>query len=231
MVLNGLNFSISQKETIAIVGSSGCGKSTLLRLLAGLLDDNMGTRKGDININGLSPREYRQMDTLAFMFQEPTLMDNLSVWDNTILPLKIKRSVIEDEKIGKLLNDVGLGKDLQKLPKELSGGMKTRVALARSFVTKPVLLLLDEPFSSLDIAWKETLYQELDSLKEKNQTTVVLVTHDIEEAFRLTGGNIIVLGIGGVMLYDSSKSGYISQKEVRELIFTNHKGNLTAHAF
>lgn len=199
-VLDDISFTLPKGETIAIVGASGCGKSTLLRLISGILNTNDNQlSQGTININGVSADEYRKAGKLAFMFQEATLMPNLTVRQNIELPLRIKK-VTNKQKVDDLLKTVGLSEFADYLPKQLSGGMKTRVALARSFVTEPELLLLDEPFSALDIGWKNKLYISLEKLKEKCNSSVVIVTHDVQEAVLLSD-QIYVLGKSGTKLH------------------------------
>lgn len=191
-VLQDLSFSLPKESTLAIVGASGCGKSTLLRLISGILPGSGQPLTGSITIDGKTPDQYRKSGKMSFMFQEATLMPNLSVFENLIMPLKIKR----DNDLAfayELLEAVGLNEFENYLPKELSGGMKTRVSLARAFVTKPELLLLDEPFSALDIGWKSNLYKSLTSLFA---TTKIIVTHDVQEAI-LLADKIIVLGRNG----------------------------------
>lgn len=199
-VLNGVSIALDKSKTLAIVGASGCGKSTFLRIISGILPQiENNTLDGQISINDKTPDQYRKSGKLGFMFQEPTLMPNLTVKENISLPLKI--TGIKDEKrVEKLLRTVGLEDYANYLPKQLSGGMKTRVALARSFVTGPELLLLDEPFSALDIAWKSKLYVELEKLREQFHTTVIFVTHDVQEALLLSN-NVIVLGKSGTILH------------------------------
>jgi ABC-type nitrate/sulfonate/bicarbonate transport system ATPase subunit len=196
-VLNGVSFALDKSETLSVVGASGCGKSTLLRIISGILPAAK-ENQGQINIKGQTPDEYRKSGKLAFMFQEATLMPNLTVKENIAFPLKIK-GIKDDERVKNLLYTVGLEEHSNKLPKELSGGMKTRVALARSFVTGPELLLLDEPFSALDIAWKSKLYIELERLREQYHTTIIFVTHDVQEALVLSN-KVIVLGKSGITL-------------------------------
>lgn len=206
-ILNGISFDLNKGETISIVGTSGCGKSTLLRVISGILIfDHQHIFNGEIFIDNLTPDEYRKTDKLSFMFQEPTLMPNLTVRQNIELPLTIKK-IKNSTKVDELLIAVGLYEFANYLPKQLSGGMKTRVALARSFITAPELLLLDEPFSDLDIAWKTELYKELNILKEKFGTTVLLVTHDIEEAVTLSKKNVLVLGKNGTIILDAHLNG------------------------
>lgn len=187
-VLRQVSFNLKKGQTLSVVGSSGCGKSTLLRIISGILPINQDNSvPGKILINNQTPDEYRKSRKLAFMFQDSALMPNLTVKQNIEFPLKIKGN---DSKrnVEELLEKVGLLEFSNFLPKQLSGGMRTRVALARSFVTEPELLLLDEPFSALDIAWKSDLYQKLELLRAELgfTTTVVIVTHDVQEAILLS---------------------------------------------
>jgi ABC-type nitrate/sulfonate/bicarbonate transport system ATPase subunit len=208
-VLDGVSFALHKSHTLSIVGASGCGKSTLLRILSGILPDTRDNHlSGKISINGQTPDEYRRSGKLAFMFQESTLMPNLTVRQNITLPLKIK-DIKDDEKVNSLLRTVGLADYANYLPKHLSGGMKTRVALARSFATGPELLLLDEPFSALDIAWKSNLYIELEKLREQYHTTVVFVTHDVQESLLLSNQIMVMSRLGQIKeshMVESSKS-------------------------
>jgi ABC-type nitrate/sulfonate/bicarbonate transport system ATPase subunit len=212
-VLRDISISLEKGETLAVVGASGCGKSTLLRIISGILPNGAGQKtNGHTLVNGKTPDEYRKLGKLAFMFQEATLMPNLSVKDNVEFPLKIK-GVRNDKKVNELIEAVGLSEYADYLPKELSGGMKTRVALARSFVTGPELLFLDEPFAALDIAWKSKLYVELENLVERYDTTVVFVTHDVQEALLLSD-NLVVLGRFGNVIHrlENRSEGTISSR-------------------
>lgn len=192
-VLQNISFDLAKGKTLAIVGASGCGKSTLLRILSGILPyTTNNSLPGTLLVDNQTPDQYRQTGKLAFMFQEATLLPHLTVKENIELPLKIKGSN-EPQKGADLLKAVGLEEYATYLPKQLSGGMKTRVALARAFVTEPELLLLDEPFSALDIGWKSDLYKRLVSLFH---TTVIIVTHDVQEAI-LLADEIIVLNRKG----------------------------------
>jgi len=197
-VLNNISFSLEKGKTVAIVGVSGCGKSTLLRVVSGILPNNKeNALQGNVTINGLTSNEYRKTGKLAFMFQEAALMPNLTVKENVSLPFKLK-----GQKTPQIVNDliktVGLEEHEHYLPKQLSGGMKTRVALARSFVTNPELLLLDEPFSALDIAWKSKLYVALEKLKEATGATILIVTHDVQEALLLADHVIVLNSLGAI---------------------------------
>ncbi len=216
-VLNDISLSLAKGETLAIVGASGCGKSTLLRILSGILPNSSGNSlQGEITIDGLTPDQYRQTGKLAFMFQEATLMPHLTVKQNIELPLKIKGSSNE-QKTNNLIKAVGLEEYSNYLPKQLSGGMKTRVALARSFSTNPELLLLDEPFSALDIAWKSKLYVELEKLRDETDTTVVVVTHDVQEALLLADHVLVMNNFGGIETRKEIKSDYSIMQRVNNI--------------
>lgn len=216
-VLNDISFNLEKGKTLAIVGASGCGKSTLLRILSGILPNAKGNSlQGEISIDSLTPDQYRQTGKLAFMFQEATLMPHLTVKQNIELPLKIKGN-INEQKTNNLIKAVGLEEYSNYLPKQLSGGMKTRVALARSFTTMPELLLLDEPFSALDIAWKSKLYVELEKLREETDTTVVVVTHDVQEALLLADHVIVMNSFGGIETQKEIKSDYSITRRVSNI--------------
>ena len=218
-VLNDITFSLNKGETLAIVGASGCGKSTLLRILSGILPNTKGNSlQGEITIDGLTPDQYRQTGKLSFMFQEATLLPHLTVKQNIELPLKIAGTPNEP-KASYLIKAVGLEEYCNFLPKQLSGGMKTRVALARSFCnsTSPELLLLDEPFSALDIAWKSKLYVELEKLREETATAVVMVTHDVQEALLLADHVIVMNRYGGIETRKEIKSDYSIMQRVNNI--------------
>lgn len=222
-ILNDISFEVEGGSIVSIVGSSGSGKSTMLKIIAGLIGkSNKNIKSGEVLVNNQDPLDYQKSGKLSLMFQEANLFPNLLVKENIALPLKIK-NMDNDQVVEKIVSSVGLSKHLNKLPNQLSGGMKTRVALARAFVTKPELLLLDEPFSSLDVAWKNELYTELKELKNKNNTTVVLVTHDVEEAVILSD-KIICLSIEGSIIKEViQKSSHNQEKIIKELIIENHK--------
>lgn len=216
-VLNDISFELEKGKTLAIVGASGCGKSTLLRIISGILSSSQSNRlQGNILIENLTPDEYRRTGKLAFMFQEATLMPHLTAKKNIELPLKIKGRN-DHQIVADLIKAVGLEEYSNYLPKQLSGGMKTRVALARSFSTKPELLLLDEPFSALDIAWKSKLYVELERLREDTSTTVVIVTHDVQEALLLSDFVLVMNKYGAVESKKSIQSTYTILERLNDI--------------
>jgi len=227
-VLNDVSFSVERGKTTCVMGISGSGKSTLLRIIAGFLSgDKKYFYSGNISFDGKDIDDLRSNGKLSFMFQEPSLLPNMNVKENISLPLRITKK-FNDQHIDNLIQSVGLTDSKTKLPNALSGGMKTRTSLARSFANLPDLLLLDEPFSALDIGWKNNLYNELALLKSKYNTTVVLVSHDIEEAVKLSD-TIIVLGNSGELILNADvKSANRNDliKQVQELIISEHKKHI-----
>lgn len=186
-VLKNFDLHIPRGSRTAIVGPSGCGKTTILRTIAGLVEPS----------EGIVTRRWRGHDTrltmenlFGIMFQEPALLDWRTVWGNIALPFELgslratpKPEI--DDRVGSFINLVGLSKFQDFRPNELSGGMKQRVSLARSLVTRPAALLLDEPFAALDAITKMKLWLEFDRLVPRDSTTAILVTHSIDEALLL----------------------------------------------
>lgn len=198
-VLNDISLNVNIGDTLCIVGASGAGKSTVLRVIAGLLPNkNTSFFSGEVKLMDNTPTDYLETGKLSFMFQDPSLLPNLTVRKNIAIPLKAK-GFKSYEKVDELISLVGLNGFENYLPKQLSGGMKTRVSLARSFVTDPDVLLLDEPFSALDIGWKKILIEELMQIKKKLGTTLIMVTHDIQEAICLSN-RFVVLGRNGKII-------------------------------
>lgn len=191
-VLKDLNLQ-SECNSIAIVGASGGGKSTLLRIMSGLIKQNKDNYlHGKVLINGFSPEQLIDTNSIGFIFQEDSVIPYLTVQQNVELPLKL-RGEKNMESADYFISKVGLSNDKNKLPRELSGGMKTRVELARTFVTRPKVLFLDESFTGLDEYWRISLYKELEILREEISPITILVTHQIEEALMLAN-HIFVLG-------------------------------------
>lgn len=213
-VLNGVSFEVERAKTTCIMGISGSGKSTLLRIIAGFLSDEKKHLYSDnISFAGKSIDSLRNNGKLSFMFQEPSLLPNLTVRENISLPLRITKKN-NAQHIDDIIRSVGLTDSETKLPNALSTGMKVRTALARSFVNFPDLLILDEPFSALDIGWKNSLYNELAELKRKYNTTILMVSHDIEEAAKLSD-DILVLGSNGKLIRQVAiTSGEFEKSEI-----------------
>jgi len=194
-ILNKIDLDINVNTSVAIVGLSGCGKSTLLKRISGI-EPKLGFESGNIQIDKMLPEQYLDTKQTSFMFQEPTLLPNLNVKENLEFPLNALNLPNNEISVNHYLDLIGLQDFKYFLPNKLSGGMKTRVALARSFISKPKLLLLDEPFSSLDIGWQIDLYNKLNLLKAEISSTLILVTHNIIEALYLCN-TVYVLGKSG----------------------------------
>ncbi|MFD1851383.1 ABC transporter ATP-binding protein [Oceanobacillus bengalensis] len=188
--VSNISFSAQPGEIIGILGTSGCGKSTLLRAISGL----DSSYNGEIAINGNTTKEIR--DTTGFIFQESRLFPWLTVLDNITFGLKgNKQDKIIRAK--QYLEHVGLKECGELYPRQLSGGMAQRVAIARALVTSPEILLLDEPFSALDAFTKMQLQDLLLNIWKTYQSTIILVTHDIDEAIYLCNRIIILRGQPG----------------------------------
>jgi NitT/TauT family transport system ATP-binding protein len=168
----------------AVVGRSGSGKSTLLRLLTGLTGKQVQHDRIFYGPNKLSPAALTKDGRLSLCFQTPACLPWATVYDNVTLPFRLQNKCVDHKKACHLLELFGLGYKYKEIyPNTLSIGMQSRVALARAFVTSPDVVLLDEPFASLDVFWKAELYTFLCSALASVTCTVVLVTHDILEAF------------------------------------------------
>ncbi|MCC8396131.1 ABC transporter ATP-binding protein [Paraburkholderia sp. MMS20-SJTR3] len=177
-IFDQVSFTLARGEIVSLVGPSGCGKSTLLRALAGLDHDTQGSVLFEREpLREPSPR-------VGMIFQEPRLLPWLSVADNIAFAAGPRAG--DDPRVAALLAEVGLAGVHDALPKQLSGGMAQRVALARGLFTEPDLLLLDEPFSAVDALTRARLQQLLLTLKQARGTTVLLVTHDLDEALALS---------------------------------------------
>jgi NitT/TauT family transport system ATP-binding protein len=181
--LEGFDLDIRRGEFLALLGPSGCGKSTALRLLAGLT----APTAGEIRWN--EPHHE-----LGFVFQEPTLMPWSNVFDNVWLPLRIagQSRAQARERIEEMLAKVGLSGFARSYPRELSGGMKMRVSIARALVTRPSVLLMDEPFAALDEITRGKLEDDLLALKAELGATVVFVTHSVYESVYLSDRIVVM---------------------------------------
>jgi NitT/TauT family transport system ATP-binding protein len=180
--LADVSLDIRTGEFLSVLGPSGCGKSTLLRLIAGLAAPSGGIIEGTTNGRAASDRE------LGFVFQEPTLLPWATALANTLLPLKLQGMARSESeaRAAESLRLVGLGGFEQAYPRELSGGMKMRVSIARALVTAPSLLLMDEPFAALDEITRHRLNADLLALWESRRFTVVFVTHSVFESVFLS---------------------------------------------
>jgi NitT/TauT family transport system ATP-binding protein len=183
-------------EFVALLGPSGCGKSTALRLIAGLSAPSSGT----VEV-ARHPGATRPGQSIGFVFQEPTLMPWTSVRENVRLPLKLARlpAADADTRVEEALARVGLADFARAYPRELSGGMKMRVSLARALVTDPDILLMDEPFAALDEITRFRLNNDLLELWRKLGKTVIFVTHSVFESVYLSQRVIVMTARPGRM--------------------------------
>ncbi len=192
-VIKDINWEIPKGEFHSLIGRSGCGKTTLLKVVAGLLTPTVG--KISISNTYVSKPSLQT----GFVFQAPTLLEWLSVLDNILLPLRINHEINSERiELGlEILSAVGLKDFSRHYPSELSGGQQSRVAIARALITKPVLLLMDEPFAALDAMTREELQIDLLNLCYRRGTTVLFITHDIAEAVYLSD-NIALMHDGSI---------------------------------
>lgn len=179
LALQGVDLDVRDGEFLTLLGPSGCGKSTILRLIAGL----------DAPSAGVLTRAFDDIGAaLGFVFQEPTLMPWASVFDNVFLPLRLRGRARASAApaIMEALTLVGLGKAAEAFPRELSGGMRMRVSIARALVLRPLLLLMDEPFAALDEITRFRLNDDLLRLQGATGATIVFVTHSVYESAYLS---------------------------------------------
>lgn len=176
--LDDLTFEVEDGQFIALIGPSGCGKSTALRLMAALEEPTSGT----VLIGGAHPREAVRDRRLGVAFQDHALLPWLSTWDNIALPFRIAAQKVDEDHVRGLIELVGLEGFEQARPKHLSGGMKQRVAIGRALALAPDILLLDEPFGSLDAVTRRRLNLELQAIWVEQSVTTVLITHSVDEA-------------------------------------------------
>jgi NitT/TauT family transport system ATP-binding protein len=186
LALQNMSLDIPEGQFVSLLGPSGCGKSTVLRIIAGLGDTSSGTVEwpsaSSFDVTGKPDRE------IGFVFQEPTLMPWATVANNVWLPLRLKgiSKSAARERVMEALQMVGLEKFASSYPRELSGGMKMRVSIARALITRPKLLLMDEPFAALDEITRFKLNNDLLQLWGQFGWTVIFVTHSVFESVYLS---------------------------------------------
>lgn len=184
LALSGFSLAVAEGEFVSLLGPSGCGKSTVLRLMSGLSEPSSGTIEWPA----------AEAPEIGFVFQEPTLMPWATAFNNVWLPLRLKGVGKREaaSRIEEALELVGLSGFAGAYPRELSGGMKMRVSIARALVTRPKLLLLDEPFAALDEITRFKLNDDLLALKEQLGWTVVFVTHSVFESVYLSSRIVVM---------------------------------------
>jgi NitT/TauT family transport system ATP-binding protein len=191
VALRDLDLDVGEGQFVSLLGPSGCGKSTVLRIIAGLGDPTAGTVDwpgADRDYTGRPERE------IGFVFQEPTLMPWATAFSNVWLPLRLRgvSKAAARDRVMEALQSVGLEKFAESYPRELSGGMKMRVSIARALITRPKLLLMDEPFAALDEITRFRLNDDLLNLWETFGWTVVFVTHSVFESVYLSNRIVVM---------------------------------------
>jgi NitT/TauT family transport system ATP-binding protein len=197
-----LNLAVARGEFVSIVGPSGCGKSTLLRLVAGLRKQTVGR----LTVDGQSPENSSVRN--AFVFQEPNLLPWRTVEQNIRLPFELDQNRSESDAdieagIRRAIKLIGLTEaDARKRPRQLSGGMRMRVSLARALVTDPDILLLDEPFAALDDMLRQQLNEDLQCIWSERRWTALFVTHNVSEAVFLSQRVLVMSRNPGRLIAD-----------------------------
>jgi len=214
--LGEVSFSVCPREFVCVLGPSGSGKSTLLRILAGLIPPT----------SGRVAFEGKQQPRIGFVFQQANLMPWRSVLENITLPLELDNVPAETahQKAQEMIELVGLEGFESNLPRDLSGGMAQRVALARALVHDPDILLLDEPFGSLDALTRERMWTELSRIWQARQKTVLMVTHSISEALFLADRILVLTARPGRVKLDMTVD--LPRPREDEMRYTAHFGRL-----
>lgn len=203
VALRDMALDVHQGEFVSLLGPSGCGKSTALRIIAGLAPATTGTVSwGDTPDTGMQEASH----DVSFVFQEPTLMPWATVFGNVFLPLKLKgqSKAKARDAVMEALELVGLEQFESSYPRELSGGMKMRVSIARALVTRPRLLLMDEPFAALDEITRFKLNNDLLELWQRFNWTVIFVTHSVFESVYLSNRIVVMAARPGRVVDDMS---------------------------
>jgi NitT/TauT family transport system ATP-binding protein len=199
-ILESITNQVQRREFVSIVGPSGCGKSTLLKMAAGLSP----ITSGRITIHGMTPQKAREL--ISFIFQDATLLPWRTVRQNVVLGLELDGMAreIRNAKVDVVLSLVGLSHVADSFPRQLSGGMKMRVSIARALATRPQLLILDEPFAALDEMTRDRINEELLRLREEQSWTALFVTHSVSEAVFLSTRVLILAPNPGRIANDIS---------------------------
>ncbi len=190
VALKEINLTIQPGEFVSLIGPSGCGKSTLLRLIGDLIPPT----RGQVMVNNKTAHQARLDQDYGIVFQAPVLYEWRNIIKNVQLPLELRgvNKTEQDRRAREMLDLVELTGFEKHYPWQLSGGMQQRAAIARALVTKPALLLMDEPFGALDEMTRERMNMELHDIWERTQATIIFVTHSIAEAIFLSGRVVVM---------------------------------------
>lgn len=203
-VLNDVNLSLDVHQTLSILGKSGCGKSTLLKIIAGI--DAQDSGKVILNSTDITELKSNERN-IVYLFQEPLLFPNLNVFENIAFGLRIRKVPSADlkNKVDEMLSNLELTEHIKKMPHQISGGQKQRVAFGRALIVNPPLILLDEPFSSLDVETRANMQQLYKRIAKKFEITALFVTHDLKEAL-LMGDKISYMDKGLLEVFDTKQA-------------------------
>ena len=198
VALEGISLTVNRGEFVAFLGPSGCGKSTLLKLIAGLSP----VSEGAVRVNGMTPENAREM--MSFIFQDATLMPWRTVEQNVGLGLELEHAAgpLRNQRVARMIELVSLSHVARRYPRQLSGGMKMRVSIARALVNRPRILLMDEPFAALDEMTRDRLNEELLRLYAEHKWTVLFVTHSVAEAVFLSSRVVILAAHPGRVAHE-----------------------------
>jgi len=198
LALDAVTCEVHRGEFVSLIGPSGCGKSTLLKIVSGL----SSTTEGSVRINGMTPENAREL--MSFIFQDPTLMPWRTIEENVGLSLDLEHAARPQRsaRVAEMLTRVGLAHVAARYPRELSGGMKMRASLARALLSRPRILLMDEPFGALDEITRDHMNNELMRLYEEKKWTVLFVTHSVAEAVFLSTRVLVLEANPGRIAHD-----------------------------
>lgn len=198
LALEDISLTVQRGEFVTLLGPSGCGKSTLLKIVSGLSP----VSEGAVRVNGMSPENAREM--MSFIFQDATLLPWRTVEQNVGLGLELEHAArpMRRERVRRMLELVGLSEVAEGYPRQLSGGVKMRVSIARALVSRPRILLMDEPFAALDEMTRDRMNEELLRLYAEQKWTVLFVTHSVAEAVFLSSRVVILAAQPGRIAHE-----------------------------
>lgn len=223
-VLNGVDLTLAPGENLVVLGKSGSGKSVLIKLIVGLLAADSGSiRVFDTEMTDINDKELALMrQKIGFLFQSGALYDSMSVRQNLEFPLRrIRKELSEKERTGKIkdaLESVGLADSIDKMPSQLSGGMRKRIGLARTIVVDPLIMLYDEPTSGLDPTTTHEISNLILDVQTELKTASIIITHDIDCA-KMIGNRLVMLQNGKIFMEGTAEDFENSQDETIRSFF------------